>query len=421
MKKSLSLFFRKILFNKNITIPFSIIMAFLLWLGITMSEQTTMVRTFSVTGVSVNIEGTAAATSGMSVINDVTKQSFSVKVKGKSNSISQLKKEDISLYVNAAEVDSPGEVELEVFASSNTSDSYSVVEIIPAKIKVDFDYIDTRKFEVTPVTDGITVNEAGLVKGTEGIGGLENNIVEITGPRKTISIISKVTALVSETKSIKSTETFDAKIIIYNAEGREINTDKLSLNITDVKVTVPVYKQKTVPVKADFSNIPDGFDVKSIKYKIDHQKVLIEGLPETVENVKEIVLNPIDLRTLSTSSHKFELQPNLPEGIRIFDEIEKFVVNVDMDNYDEKNIDVTKMQYEGLANGLKIGDVNKISKVKICAPKNVLRNITSKNAYAKIVLTDKKAGKYTVNVIVCFKGYNKVWSVGNYKTTLTIK
>ena len=193
MKKSLSLFFRKILFKKNITIPFSIIMAFLLWLGITMSEQTTMVRTFSVTGVSVNIEGTAAATSGMSVINDVTKQSFSVKVKGKSNSISQLKKEDISLYVNAAEVDSPGEVELEVFASSNTSDSYSVVEIIPAKIKVDFDYIDTRKFEVTPVTDGITVNEAGLVKGTEGIGGLENNIVEITGPRKTISNISEIT------------------------------------------------------------------------------------------------------------------------------------------------------------------------------------------------------------------------------------
>lgn len=421
MKKSLSLFFRKILFNKNITIPFSIIMAFLLWLGITMSEQTTMVRTFSVTGVSVNIESTAAGTSGMSVINDVTNQNFSVKIKGKSNTISQLKREDISLYVNAAEVDSPGEVELEVFLSSDSSASYSVVEIIPSKIKVDFDYIDTREFEVIPVTDGITVNETGLVKGTEGIGGLENNIVKITGPRKTISNIAKVTALVSETKVINSTETFDAKIIIYSADNREIKADKLSLNITDVKVTVPVYKQKTVPVKADFSNLPDGFDVKSIKYKIDRQKVLIEGLPDAVEKVKEIVLNPIDLRTVSLSSHKFEAQPNLPEGIRIFDEIEKFVVDVNMDNYDEKTIDVSKIKYEGLSKGLKVRDINKISKVKICAPKNIIRNVNSKNTYAKIILTDKKAGKYTVNVIICFNGYNKAWSVGNYTTTLTIK
>ncbi len=421
MKKSLSLFFRKILYNKKITIPFSIIMAFLLWLGITMSSQTSMERTFSVTGVSVNIESTAAGENGMSVINDITNQSFSVKVKGTSNAVSKLKSEDISLYVNAAEVDSPGEAELKVFASDNSSASYDVVEINPSKIKVNFDYIDTKEFEIVPVTDGITVNEAGLVKGTEGIGGLESNIVEITGPRSTVSKISTVKALVEETKVIKSTETFDAKIILYDSDNREILSDKLSFNIGDVKVTIPVYKQKTVPVKADFSNLPDGFDAGSIEYKIDHATVLIEGLPEAVENVEEITLNPIDLRTVSVSSHVFEVQPNLPEGIRIFDAIEKFVVNIDMDDYDEKTIIVSKMKYEGLSKDLKVNDVNKISEVNICAPKNVLNKINSKNAYAKIILTDKKAGKYTVNVIISFKNYNTAWAVGSYKTTLTIK
>ncbi len=421
MKKSFSLFFRKILFNRNITIPFSIIIAFLLWLGITMSDQTSMERTFSVTGVSVNLESTAVAESGMSVINDVTNQSFTVKVKGKSGTVSKLKSEDINLYVNAAEVDSPGTVELKVFASNDSSDNYNVVEISPSKITVDFDYIDTKEFEIVPVTDGIIVNEAGLVKGTEGIGGLESNIIKITGPRKIVGKISKVTALVDETKVIKSTETFDAKIIIYGEDGHEIKSEKLSLNITDVKVTVPVYKQKTVPVKADFSNLPDGFDIKSLKYKIDHSKVLIEGLPDAVEQVKEITLNPIDLRNISVSSYKFEVQPNLPEGIRIFDAIEKFVVVVDIDNYDQKSISVSKMEYEGLAKGLKVNDINKISEVNICAPKNILNKINSKNTYAKIDLTDKKAGKYTVNVVICFKGYDKAWAVGSYKTTLTIK
>lgn len=420
MKKSLSLFFRKILYNKNITIPFSIIIAFLLWLGITMSTQTTMERTFSVTGVSVNLENTAAGQNGMSVINDIASQKFSVKVKGTSNTVSELKSEDISLYVNAAEVDSPGEVELKVFASK-TASAYDVIEISPAKIKVNFDYIDTKEFEVVPVTDGITVNGEGLVKGTEGIGGLESNIIEVTGPRTTVGSIAKVTALVSETKVITETETFNAKIIFYNEDGRQIDSDRLTFNINDIKVTVPVYKQKTVPVKADFSNLPDDFDIDSIKYKIDHSKVLIEGLPETVENVNEITLNPIDLRTLSLSSHKFEVQPDLPEGIRIFDAIEKFVVNVDVEDYDEKAITVSKMEYEGLSSGLKVDDVNKISNVKVCAPKNILSKINSKNAYAKIILTDKKAGKYTVNVVISFKGQKKAWATGTYTTTLTIK
>ncbi len=421
MKKSLSLFFGKILYNKKITISFSVIMAFLLWMGITMSHQTSMQRTFLVTGVSVNLESTAVGESGMSVINDVTNQNFSVKVKGTSGAVSKLKPEDINLYVNAAEVDSPGQVELKVFASDNSSDSYRVLEISPAKITVDFDYIDTKEFEIIPVTDGITVNETGLVKGTEGIGGLESNIIQITGPRSIISRIEKVTALVSDTKVIKSTETFDAKIIMYSKDGHEIKSENLSLNITDVNVTVPVYKQKTVPVKADFSNLPDGFDIKSLKYKIDHSKVLIEGLPDVVEQVNEITLNPIDLRNVSVSSHKFEVQPNLPEGIRIFDAIEKFVVNIDVDNYDQKTITVSKTQYEGLGANLKVVEINKISEVNICAPKNILNRINSKNTYAKIVLTDKKAGKYTVNVIICFKGYDKAWSVGSYKTTLTIK
>ena len=113
MKKFSSASFRKLLYKRNITIPFSIIVAFVMWLTISLNQQTSMDRTFTVNRVNINLEGTAVAENGMSIINDITKQNFIVRVRGTSNAVSRLTKNDISLYASAAEVDSPGEKTLQ--------------------------------------------------------------------------------------------------------------------------------------------------------------------------------------------------------------------------------------------------------------------------------------------------------------------
>lgn len=421
MKKVSANSFRKLLYNRKVTIPFSIIMAFIMWLSITMGQQTTMERTFSVNKLSVNLANTAVKENGMSVIGDISHYNFSVKVKGSSSAVSKLNSDDIKLYVSAAEVDSPGDALLTVYASHNSSDAYEVVEINPSQITINFDYVDTKTFEIVPQTDGITVTEADLVKGTEAIGGLESNTIEITGPRSILSRIEKVAAVVKENKDIKSKETFDAQIYVYDIDMQELPKENLVMSINNVKVTVPVYKQKTVPVKVAFSNLPDGFDLGSLEYELDHNEVLIEGIPEDVEKVEEITLMPIDIRTLSRNSNNFSILPKLPDGIRISDDIESFEVTFDTDYYSEKTISVDTMKYEGKPSNLKVTAANNISKVKICAPRNVINRINSNNTYAKIDLTDKKAGKYIVSVSICFKDYDNVWAVGNYQTTITLK
>ena len=421
MKKFSSASFRKLLYKRNITIPFSIIVAFVMWLTISLNQQTSMDRTFTVNRVNINLEGTAVAENGMSIINDITKQNFIVRVRGTSNAVSRLTKNDISLYASAAEVDSPGEKTLTVHATQNTNGGYEIIEISPSTITVNFDYVDTEQFPIMAQTDGITVTESGLVKGTEVIGGLETSVINITGPRTIISKIDRVVAAVKDTKQIIKSETFDAEIVLYDAQGTVIPKESLSLSATAIKVTVPVYKQKTVPVKVTFTNLPEGFSVDSLDFSVDHPSIVIEGVPEAVELIEEISLNAIDITKLSLSSKTFEVTAKLPEGIRIFDAIDKFVVTFDLSGYSEKSLTVNTVKNSGLSSGLSATASMSVRNVKICAPKSVINKINASNTYAKAVLTDKKAGEYIVVVNICFDDHTNAWAIGTYKTTVTIK
>ena len=421
MKKFSSASFRKLLYNRNITIPFSIIVAFIIWLTISLNQQTSMDRTFTVNRVDINLEGTAVAEIGMSIIGDITKPSFSVRVRGTSNTVSRLTKDDITLYASASEVDSPGEKTLVVHAVQNGNEGYEIIEISPSTITVNFDYVDTEEFTIIPQTDGITVTESGLVKGTEVIGGLETSVLNITGPRTVISKIDKVVASVADTKAIVKSETFDADIVLYDVNGAVISKENLNLSATQIKVTVPVYKQKTVPVKVTFTNLPVGFSADSLKYSVDHPSIVVEGVPEAVELIEEISLNAIDITKLSLSSKTFEVTAKLPEGIRIFDAIDKFVVTFDLSGYGEKTLTVNKVTSSGVSSGLSANATMSIRNVKICAPKSVINKITASNTYAKADLTDKKAGEYTVVVSICFNDHSNAWAIGTYKTTVTIK
>ncbi|MBR4973123.1 MAG: hypothetical protein IKY45_01515, partial [Clostridia bacterium] len=71
--------------------------------------------------------------------------------------------------------------------------------------------------------------------------------------------------------------------------------------------------------------------------------------------------------------------------------------------------------------GLKASNGVAIKNVKIFGPRAVVNKITSSNVYAELNLTDKMAGAHTVSASIGFEGFNNVWAIGTYNTTVTIK
>lgn len=410
---------RKLLGNKRFTVPFSLGLAFVLWLVITINQNPIIERSFSDMTINVNLENTFASDKGMSIVDDISTQKFTVVVRGASYAVSSIKSGDINVYASAASVDAPGEYNLDVMASkTNQLANYEILSVTPSTMKVSFDYIDTKDFTIKPKTEGATAKD-GLIAENGIVSGTENDTVTISGPRTVMNKISSVVALAKVNKTLDVSETFDADIVLYDEQGNQISDEHLTLSINKVKVTVPISKTKTVPVLVDFTNLPNGFDKNSISYSLNYSSVTVIGKPETVDKTESVTLSPIDLTAVSPTANSFDVSAKLPEGVRLVDNIEYFNVKLNIDNYSQKVITVSDITCNGLGSGLKIQNIAEIKNVRICGPKSVIKNIGS--AYAEIDLSGKTAGQHSVEVNISFKENNNVWAIGTYTTTVSIK
>lgn len=413
--------FRKLLYNRRFTIPFSVMLSFVLWIIITVNQKPTMERSFSDMTVAINMQDTFAAENGMSIVGDISEQKFTVVVRGPNQQVSAASVSDINLFASAAEVDSPGEYKLEVSATQASANSaFEILRITPKTVKVNFDYIETKEFPIVALAEGVTADK-GLIAEAPVVGGIENNTISITGPRTVLNKIDTVKAETSVNQTLSESTTFDADVILYNARGKKIENNNLTLSTEKVKLTVPVSKKKTVPVKVDFSNVPKDFNKNSIRVKLDHANVVVIGTPETVNKTKQITLSPIDITTLTKESNSYEISPKLPEGVRLLDAIEYFVVECQIADYSEKTVTVSRVKYTGLSPNLKTSGTESLKNVKICGPKSVLENLDETKIYAEVDLKNKKNGEHTVDAAISFDGYKDVWAIGSYKTTVSIK
>ena len=394
--------FRNLLYNKRFTIPFSVITAFCLWLVIMINQNPDVDRTFTDVPVTINLENTFAATNKMEIIGDISSQKFTVTVKGPNYVVSALKSNDIYVYASAAAIDAPGEYQLEVSGARNTA-------------------VDTKEFTIKAMANGASAAE-GLVAETAVVSGTESDTISIKGPRTVINKIDSVVAYADVNATLGESTTYDAEIQLYDENGEAIDASNLTLSETAVKVTVPISKRKTVPVMADFSNLPSGFSKESIAYTIDHDSVNIIGTPEAIDKINSVTLSAIDITSVSVSSkNSFDVSAKLPDGVRILDSIEHFTVTVNTSSYAERTFAVSGIKYTGLSSGLSASSDAVIRNVKICGPKAALAKLTADALYAEVDLSGKAAGEHTVLVTVKSDRYNNIWQVGSYSTTVKIK
>ena len=411
---------KKLLSNKRFTVPLSLVAAFVLWLVIMINENPRIDRTFGDIPVNITLDNPLVGEDGMQVIGDISQQRFTVAISGPTYVLSALKSEDFKLFASAAQVNAPGEYQLEVYSSGRDFAECEITSITPATVSVFFDYVDTKEFTVTANAEGASAAE-GLIAETAVVSGTENDTITIKGPRTVINRIDSVVAYAAVNQTLSERTTFDSEIRLYDENGEQIDSTNLTLSTTNIKVTVPISKRATVPVVADFGNLPSGFDKSSISYSIDHSSVTVIGTPDAIDGMTQLTLSAIDITTVSTSSNKFDVSPRLPEGVRLLDTIEHFTVTVDTSGYIEKSFTVSRVKYSGLTSGLNASYDSAIRNVRICGPRSVINKLRDSSLYAEVDLTDKTAGEHTVQVKIKADGYNNIWQVGSYSTTVKIE
>ena len=425
-----------LLYNKKITIALSVILAFALWLGIAMIENPVRQQTFTDIGASVTLEGTAAADLGLGIISDVASQKFSVTISGPNYIVSSLKAEDFSLSASTIDINSAGTFNLEVVPTNNSNKSgFTITSVSPSSIDVTVDFIDTKEFTIVPKLIGVSASD-GLVAETPVISDSQQSTVTVKGPRSTVDKIATVGTIAEVNNTLATSQTFNSDVVLYDSNDRIlyrytsdgtvydanqniVTNSYLTLSFTNVKVTQPISKKKTVNCKAAFSNLPTGISADDINYKLSQNKVTVIGTPEIVDKIENISLSPIDFRTVSTTSNSFEVSASLPDGVRILENIEFFTVDINVTGYAETTLEIKNIRCLGLSGDLK-AKTDKNIRVKICGPQNVIKNIKASDLFAVIDITDKTAGDYTVEAVIKSDVYDNVWQIGTYSTSVTL-
>ena len=426
-----------LIYNKRFTVVLSVVLAFSLWLGITMTKNPVRTQTFTDVTAAISIEGTAAAEMGLGIVSDVASQKFNVTVSGPNYVVSALKQEDFIISASVVDINAAGTYTLDIIGTSNSNNTgYTFTSISPSTIDVTVDYIDTKEFTLVPKLIGVSAAE-GLVAETPFVYDSQQNTITVRGPRTTMDKIASVGTIADVNKKLDTTQSYNSDIVlydsndkvlyrftgeglVYDANDNLITNSFLTLSFSSVKVVQPISKMATLPCKAVFNNLPEGITADDISYKINHNKVAVIGTPEVVDKIDSITLSAIDFRKVSTASSEFEVSPSLPDGVKLLDSIEFFKVNIDVQDYAEVVFDIKNIRCTGLEEGLNAKTDTRIRNVKICGPKSVIEKLKASDFYAVVDLTDKSVGDHTVEVVIKSDLYKNVWQVGNYSTSITL-
>lgn len=183
------------------------------------------------------------------------------------------------------------------------------------------------------------------------------NRIEVSGPASVISQIAEAIVHVDVTDSTSDIST-NADVKLYDADGKEIATDKLNMNITTALVKVEILDTKTVPVVYTAVGTPAEGYLFTGEITGVPERIVIAGTTETLANVNRIVV-PEDLLNITGQTGNLLQSVNiaeyLPEGTILADDSfnGKILVTVHIEEEYEKtlNIAASHIQIEGVPEG----------------------------------------------------------------------
>lgn len=275
----------------------AILTALILWIFV-MNEQNPPVEgTFQVSLSSRNL-------SGKMIVMEAP-ESVRVKVRGLRNAIAGAAGRNFQAYVDLKGL-SPGQYDLPVAVALPTG--YELVEVVPTKVNVTIEAVQSRDFPVEPRLTGPIVGQMTLGKVE-----LSPKTVTITGPQSILDSIGKVLAPV-EIRDRTPAFVMEAKLFIAGVDGNELKS--LKVEPAQVKVSgalEPGTVSKTVDVKTVLTgNLPEGVLLRRVF--TEPAKVELRGPKAILDRLTAVSTEPVALTGITkdiTREVLLQLQPGI--------------------------------------------------------------------------------------------------------------
>lgn len=405
--------------NKLFLRIFSVVIAVIIWIALSLTLYPSMYKTVSNIPISVDLTGTKAEREGLSVVKYNVNQ-VSATINGMRYEIGNYSSDDLYATVDASKVEKSGEYELDVRIQSKNDDEFSVENITPSKVKVSLDYIETVEKDVTVDATGVSASEGFTL--TEASVSPDN--VEIRGPKDKINMITDVKVKFDGKLSLSESYTATSTDIVLYQNDKIIDQSDITLGTEEFTIDFSVYMRKTLPFSIGIQGAPNNFDESVIEYSMSDDSIDVLSPNNNIEDVVSNHLGYLQLSDIRPGA-KFDLDVKTESGLINASGISTVSVKVKNNNLSKKVISLKSSQIKVINKS----DDNRITKrtnqitdVTIYGPKRVLSSIKASDFIAELDLKGEtlSEGSYTKSVMIYAPDNGKVWAYGYYDITIEV-
>lgn len=173
----------------------------------------------------------------------------------------------------------------------------------------------SKKFVIEGATEGAPA-DGYAVKNTE----VSPNVVTVEGPASIVKKIDHVEA-VADVDGVSTDVSENVVPTFYDSDNKEVNTTKLTLSVSTVKVNVTLDSVISVPIEVSeptSDEIPDGVTISDIT--TDPEKIDLQGSAENLNAVGKITIPFADLGMTETDENfttTIDITSYLPDNVKV--------------------------------------------------------------------------------------------------------
>ena len=269
----------------------------------------------------------------------------------------KLTSDNIVATADIKQIDSTGRlVPIEVTINGFSGESVTA-EAIPRNLTIQREKSGKKVMSLTVDTEGVKLADGYIL----GDASVEPDQVTITGAESVLDQVDRAVAQVDEVEGVSEDSVLPASLVLYDANGNELNQTQMSNNLGEegLSVSVEVMKVKGIPVVFDV----EGSPAEGYKYSgcvSTPESVQVCGKSEDIDKISEIDV-PASVIDISGASEPIEMSvditPYLPEGVELVDENSgnvKVTVKIEQEGTLSIDFMVSSIRINNLAENLQV-------------------------------------------------------------------
>ena len=410
--------FGQIFQSRRLLMIFSLVMGVLSWMFVVIFVDNEIPWEFKGVPVDVYAEEELLSINSLRIVEDPQAE-VTVVVEGGRIVVGGLEEGEIRIVADLEGISTPGDYAVKLKNVLTANQNYVVREIKPSTVNVRVDRITTKRFEVKMDIDGPQVPDGYLNAGTT----ISPRAVEVTGPEADISRIAQCIVSASFSgRPLTENQTLRSEIKLLDEEGHEIPKDRLTMESDSANVTVQVLKQKRLPLRFEYLNMPSGFPRDDLRFEMTDNSILVAGPEEVVDSYEELQIGYVDLSEVTPGFVQvFDI--SLPTGFISVENLRSVGVSFGGEGLTEAYFNVSQITPVNVPINYDVTiNTTQLFGVRIIGSSEVMETLTAKDIVAEIDFSERElsTGSSSLPVSISVPGRKLAWAVGEYAAVVTI-